>query len=240
MSANLSATTEFFSETAEPFAGNYQNNACFRDRLDLFRCAVQQSTPAGAGVLDFGCGPGVISLALAQLGYDVLGVDGAAGMVECARARAESINVKNARFEHVDVAHFNALHAAFDAVVCSSVIEYIEDDLALLEKLIESLRPGGHLIVSVPHHANIFAPVEPMAHRIKLRLSGQTNGHLAHTRHHYNRLTFSQQLRDMGLEKLRCTSFECPVLGDWGIKLSRWSFMSRMLLFQGRKPLSII
>src|SRR5271169_5440722 len=102
MSENLTAATAFFSGAAEPFASNYQKNPCFRDRLQLFLRAVQQSTPAGAKVLDFGCGPGVIALALAQLGYDVMGMDGATGMVETARTRAKTLNVKNARFNHVD------------------------------------------------------------------------------------------------------------------------------------------
>jgi len=235
MGENLTATTAFFSAAAEPFASNYQKNPCFRDRLHLFVRAVRQSSPVGAKVLDFGCGPGVIALALAQLGYDVLGLDGASGMVSTARNRAAALNVKNARFEHVDVSHFDAAIGPFDAVVCSSVIEYIEDDVGLLKRLIEALRPGGHLFVSAPHGANIFAPIEPLAHAIKLRLTRQREGHLAHVHHRYSRKDFLRQLRQLGLGNLRCTSFECPVLGGFGIKLSRCPLFARMLLIEGRK-----
>ncbi len=235
MSGDLNATTAFFSGAAEPFASNYQKNPCFRDRLDLFLRAIQRSTPVGAKVLDFGCGPGVIALAIARLGYEVLGMDGASGMVNAARARAETLHLKNARFEHIEVSQFNPAVGSFDAVVCSSVIEYIEDDSGLLNKLITVLRPGGHLFVSVPHGANIFTPVEPIAHLIKLRLTGQREGHLAHTHHRYSRNEFMGRLREMGLDNLRSTSFECHVLGDFGIKLSRYSLFARMILAEGRK-----
>lgn len=238
MSADLNSTTAFFSAEAEQFAGNYQKNPCFRDRLALFLRAVQRSAPPGARVLDFGCGPGVIALAVAQLGYNVLGLDGAAGMVEIAESRAEALKVKTARFEHVDVSQFDGATGPFDAVVCSSVIEYIEDDSGLVGRLIKTLRPGGHLIVSVPHRANIFTPLEPLAHFVKLRLAGKKEGHLAHTRHQYDLGTVQRELEKMGLENVRCTSFECPVLGEFGVKLSRWPIMGRMLLFEGQKDMS--
>jgi 2-polyprenyl-6-hydroxyphenyl methylase/3-demethylubiquinone-9 3-methyltransferase len=231
---NLNATTAFFSEAAAPFADNYATNACFRDRLDLFLQTVQRTTPPGGRVLDFGCGPGVIALAVAQQGYDLTGLDGASGMVETARQNAASRKIGNARFEHVDVSQFDPSIGPFDTVVCSSVIEYIEDDLGLLKKLISALRPGGHLIVSVPHGANVFTPLEPVAHAVKLRLAGKKEGHLEHTRHCYSRAVLQRQLQEMGLTDIHCTSFECPVLGGLGIKLSRWSLLARMLLFDGR------
>jgi 2-polyprenyl-3-methyl-5-hydroxy-6-metoxy-1,4-benzoquinol methylase len=156
-------------------------------------------------------------------------------MVSTARTRAQTLNVKSARFEHVDVSRFDPAIGPFDAVVCSSVIEYIKDDSALLKGLIESLRPGGHLFVSVPHGAHVFAPIEPVAHAIKLRLTRQREGHLAHVHRRYNKNEFIGRLKGMGLENLRCTSFECPVLGNFGVKLSRNSLFARMLLVEVRK-----
>jgi 2-polyprenyl-3-methyl-5-hydroxy-6-metoxy-1,4-benzoquinol methylase len=229
------ATTDFFSGTGEPHANQYDKKSAFRDRLKLFVESVQRTTPLPAKVLDFGCGPGNISMSLARLGYDVLGLDGAEGMISVSRRRSSELNVPALRFERIDAEHFDPSCGPFDAVVCSSVLEYIPDDLELLNKLILSLRPGGCLSVSVPHRGNVFSPLEPVAHYIKLRLSGRTEGHLSHTLHHYDRQLFSKQLEQMGIENLRCTSFECPVLGPLGIKLSRWPVFSRMFLFEGRR-----
>src|ERR1039458_7838875 len=99
-------------------------------------------------------------------------------MISVGRAHSAELQTRGLQFEQVDAEHFDPGVGPFDAVVCSSVMEYIEDDLGLLKRLIASLRPGGYLFVSVPHKANLFAPLEPLAHYIKLRLKGQTEGHL--------------------------------------------------------------
>lgn len=38
----------------------------------------------------------------------------------------------------------------FDIIVCSHVLEHVDDDLSLLQNLVASLRPGGYLLVNVP------------------------------------------------------------------------------------------
>ncbi len=219
----------------ESIVRQYEKKSVYRDRLNLFVQSVRRTTALPGKVLDFGCGPAIISMGLAELGYEVLGLDGASGMISVCRRRSAELNARGLHFEQVDAEHFDPGVGPFDAVVCSSVLEYVENDLGLLNKLILSLRPGGCLFVSVPHRANVFAPLEPLAHYVKLRLRGQADGHLAHTRHRYGRLTFLRQLREMSLEDVHCTSFECPLFGHLGIKLSRCPIFGRMLLFEGRK-----
>ena len=235
MAKNPESATTFFSAEEAAFASNYDKNPCFRDRLDLFVAAIQRTTPLPAKVLDFGCGPGTMALAMARLGYDVVGVDGASGMIEAARVRAKNLKGARVLFELADAASFDKPGGSFDAVVCSSVLEYLDDDLGALRRLAGCLLAGGHLIVSVPCRGNLFAPLERVAHFIKLRLSRHTLAHLTHTRHRYSRRKFLADVRDNGMEVVRCTSFECPIFGDWGIKLSRCSLLGRMLLVEARK-----
>lgn len=235
MEQELNSATVFFSGVGSAHASHYNHNPCFRDRLNLFLQAVQRTTPEHGKILDFGCGPGNISLGLSKLGYNVLGLDGASGMIEIARSRALETKAAGLQFEQMDATQFDHRMGPFEAVVCSSVIEYVNDDSGLLKKLIASLRPGGHLLVSVPHGANVFAPIEPLAHRIALYLRRAKTGHLAVTCRRYSRKQFLRKLGELGLEDLHCTSFECPVFGSLGIKLSRWTFLGRMLLVQGRK-----
>ena len=63
---------------------------------------------AGRKALDLGCGSGIHSVALAQRGWDVTGVDNVSKALETARARAEEAGV-NVRFIEGDI---TALHAA--------------------------------------------------------------------------------------------------------------------------------
>jgi 2-polyprenyl-3-methyl-5-hydroxy-6-metoxy-1,4-benzoquinol methylase len=236
---DLNPTTAFFSQGGEDLANHYKKVACFRDRCALFVGGLQRTTPLPAKVLDFGCGPGVLSVELAKLGYDVLGLDGATGMVSTARASLARLGLRTARFEHLDAGFFEPNMGTFDAVVCSSVLEYIEDDVGLLAKLIACVRPGGHLFISIPHSANVFTPIEPLAHAIKLRLTRRREGHLVHSIHRYQRERFMETCQRLGMENIRCTSFECPVLGQLGVRLSRFPFLSRMFFFEARKSIPV-
>jgi SAM-dependent methyltransferase len=40
---------------------------------------------------------------------------------------------------------------AYDAVLATDVLEHVEDDNGLLQRLLRALRPGGHLLLHVPH-----------------------------------------------------------------------------------------
>jgi 2-polyprenyl-3-methyl-5-hydroxy-6-metoxy-1,4-benzoquinol methylase len=100
----------------------------------------------------------------------------------------------------------------FDAVVAADVFEHIliEDEEAFIAKCVSSLKPGGKLIVSVPHRGT-FAwldpyEVKPLLHRILARfdlVKGVHNGSCDIRKGHkhyrvdelrecFSRLTFEQ------------------------------------------------
>jgi SAM-dependent methyltransferase len=54
-------------------------------------------------------------------------------------------------------------NGAFDALVACEVLEHIEDDRAALEEWRGWLRPGGHLILSVPAHARRWSATDVWA-----------------------------------------------------------------------------
>jgi SAM-dependent methyltransferase len=54
-------------------------------------------------------------------------------------------------------------NAAFDALVACEVLEHIADDRAALEEWRGWLRPGGHLILSVPAHARRWSATDVWA-----------------------------------------------------------------------------
>jgi SAM-dependent methyltransferase len=76
-------------------------------------------------VLDAGCGAGEHTIHLANLGYDVLGVDFSPAAVELARANAEAKGV-NARFDVVDALRLPA-EARYDTVVDSALFHVFGD-----------------------------------------------------------------------------------------------------------------
>lgn len=98
-------------------------------------------------ILDIGCGNGNISLALGSLGFAVTGVDIDKTSVENAVKRNKFSNVQ---FQILDANTFN-LNAQFDAVVCSEVLEHLEQPSELLKSIFQIIKPGGILVATVPN-----------------------------------------------------------------------------------------
>ena len=107
-------------------------------------CEVLQPLEFGT-VLDVGCGEGYLSRVLLDRfpGIRVKGVDISPAAVERARERCPEGDFEVARFE--DLARWTE---RFDLVVCSEVLEHI-DDPATGAKILAG-RSGGKVLVTVP------------------------------------------------------------------------------------------
>ncbi|MEV4251461.1 class I SAM-dependent methyltransferase [Streptosporangium canum] len=102
----------------------------------------------GRRILDAGCGSGPLFSALRDRGAIVTGVDASAGMLELARQRLGA----DADLRVVDLASpLPFPDDAFDDVIASLVLHYLEDWGPTLAELRRVLRPGGRLLVSVDH-----------------------------------------------------------------------------------------
>jgi SAM-dependent methyltransferase len=103
---------------------------------------------AGRRILDAGCGAGPLFAALRDRGAVVTGVDQSAGMLELARRRLGA----DAELRVADLAEPLPFPGdAFDDVVASLVLHYLEDWKPVLAELRRVLRTGGRLIASVNH-----------------------------------------------------------------------------------------
>ncbi|MFH9983218.1 class I SAM-dependent methyltransferase [Streptomyces sp. NPDC017179] len=104
--------------------------------------------PAGARVLDAGCGTGRVMTRLAELGYDCVGVDLDASMLAVARKQAPELpwfQADLAAFEP----HRHGVAADFDLVVAAGNIFPLlaaGTEAAVVERLAAVLRPGGLLV----------------------------------------------------------------------------------------------
>ena len=113
---------------------------------------------AGRRILDAGCGSGPLFAALRDRGAIVTGIDSSAGMLELARRRLGD----DARLQRADLNSALPLpDNAFDDVIASLVLHYLEDWTAPLAELRRVLTPGGRLIMSVNHHPCSMDAVEP-------------------------------------------------------------------------------
>ena len=109
---------------------------------------------SGMRVLDVGCGPGTITLGLAQsvAPGEVVGVDLQESMVERARALAAERGIANVRFDLADAYELPFPDRSFDAALEHRVLMHLADPIRGLREVRRVLRPGGVLgLLSLIH-----------------------------------------------------------------------------------------
>ncbi len=116
-----------------------------------------------AKILDVGAGEGALVERYRDRGWDVLGVDSA----------YESPNVRQA-----DLLALPFESGGFDAALCLDVLEHVDllDQTRALGEIARILKPGGHLLMSVPNLAHLHS-------RIRFLLSGTLTRTSAVERH---------------------------------------------------------
>ena len=131
---------------------------------------VAAAAPAGARVLEVGCGPGRLSIRLArQHGLDVTGLDLDPAMIGRARANAAHPGNGGDRWPSFligDVAALAFPDGSFDLVVSTLSMHHWADPTAGLAEIGRVLRPGGRALVwdfrpgTVPLHRHVPDPVQ--------------------------------------------------------------------------------
>ena len=112
----------------------------------------------GGRLLEIGPGAGALLSDLAALGFSCDAVESSAEAFRIAsQLNAGAPAVRLRREPGADWS------GAFDAVVACEVLEHIADDRGSLEAWRAWLRPGGHLLLSVPAHAHRWSATDVWA-----------------------------------------------------------------------------
>jgi 2-polyprenyl-3-methyl-5-hydroxy-6-metoxy-1,4-benzoquinol methylase len=106
-------------------------------------------------ILNAGCGSGELSFRLAAAGHEVVGIDPASEYVALAERGANAIGLPRCSFEVSTIEAFTA-HEPFDCVVATDVLEHIEDDRTAFDRLVDVVRPGAPIVITVPAMQSLF------------------------------------------------------------------------------------
>lgn len=115
----------------------------------------------GDRVLDAGCGLGRHALhsckfpcqiwAFDLLGHDLLRVQGLLKLME-----AKKENVGQILLLRSDLLHLPFPDETFDKIICSEVLEHLEDDKPGMRELVRVLKTGGEISISVPTYVSEY------------------------------------------------------------------------------------
>ena len=124
-------------------------------------------------VLDVGCGPGSITIGLAQVAGHVTGIDVDDMEFADARAHAEEHGISNVEFREGSIYELDVPDASIDVCTLCSMMETLDDPLAGLAEVRRVLKPGGLLGASSIEYGGLIlhGPGEPLLRRFyELRL----------------------------------------------------------------------
>lgn len=125
---------------------SYARNARFVS--DLGTPVVELLAPkAGERILDLGCGDGVLTKKLADLGCDVVAVDSSVPQVEAAR----KLGLKAFVIRGEDLPY----NEEFDAVFSNAALHWIKSADVMLAGVYRSLKPGGRFVAECGGHGCI-------------------------------------------------------------------------------------
>ncbi|MFL5321983.1 MAG: ArsR/SmtB family transcription factor [Myxococcaceae bacterium] len=104
-------------------------------------------------VVDFGCGTGVLSVAMAKWAKSVVAIDHNADVLEQAKERARAEKAKNITFVREDLHELSLPSGKKDLVVLSQSLHHTDRPEAVLKEAARLLEPGGKIVVLelMPH-----------------------------------------------------------------------------------------
>lgn len=215
-------TRRFFDTAAASWPTRYRCDATVDTRKARFLAAVQAAFPRPADILDFGCGSGDIALHIGAAGHRLTGYDLSSAMIAQARRADSEHRVQWIAGADTWTDTLPFANATFDAVIASSVVEYVADIGTTLEELTRVLRPRGLLFATVPDMRNAHRHRERWLQRA-LALPGMAalmkhsrwREGAAYLRISVNRMppeAWSQNLRDVGLMPMNIPEPTDPLL----------------------------
>ena len=145
MTSNAPSTPEFGGRSFYGYdSANVQRSYTNRDAVEVADFLVPRLSE-GMSVLDCGCGPGLITVGLAEIVAPgrVVGIDIEPTMIDRANRLAADTGVGNVEFQVADIYDLPFDDGEFDVVFSSAVTEHLSDPVRALKEIHRITRPGG-------------------------------------------------------------------------------------------------
>jgi len=137
-----------------------RNNWWYRAKRNLFKSLLTKIGKKFDKALDLGCGVGSNFEVLSAFADKIVGID----YTESALSRCREKHYTS--LHKMDATRLTFETNSFDLILCSDVLEHIDDSKAIHE-ITRVLKPGGIFIFSVPAHSYLWGPTDIISKHVK-------------------------------------------------------------------------
>jgi SAM-dependent methyltransferase len=109
--------------------------------------SLMQNVPEKGFILDAGCGNFYYTNIIKKTSREIICLD---------IVRPEKDFIRNNMFFHGSIERLPFKNSSFDFIYCFSVIQFIDNDRAVIEEFYRVLKPGGRLLLTIPTRNSPF------------------------------------------------------------------------------------
>jgi ubiquinone/menaquinone biosynthesis C-methylase UbiE len=165
----------------------------FRSRNRLVERVLRRWFPAAESLLEVGCGNGFVLAGLREA-FPAMRLVGAElydeGLAVARRRLGDRVELVQADARELPWAD------EFDVVAALDVLEHVEEDDLVLERMARAARRGGGIVLLVPQHPRLWSDADVVAHH----------------RRRYTRPALTRLVRDAGLDVVFAESWVSTLL----------------------------
>lgn len=184
--------------------------------------------PNSARILDAGCGIGLNAFLAARYGFKVVGIDIDSEKISIAKKMLSGAKYPQVQFKVDDLTRLSFSSQSFDTVICSEVLEHIENDGKAISEIARVLKGNGTLLLSVPGKGIV---------------SKINQNHKHHVREGYSLEELREKLKKQKLRITKVIKIEHTPLGLFvrylNDEISQRSLFASVLFFPIFLPLGI-
>jgi SAM-dependent methyltransferase len=137
----------------------------YRERQEAVLARIAEfDLPAGAQVLEIGCGAGLLTVELARRGYAVDAVDASEAMVDLTARRARQTGLgAQVRARVADVHALPFQPGSFSLVIAVGLLPWLHEPAQALQEIARVLEAQGGLVLTADNRARLNIWVDPRA-----------------------------------------------------------------------------
>ena len=217
----------FHDLAAEKWLENYAHKG-FQKRRVAFNEFLKRVVNPKSTWCDLGCGSGPLIPDLISFGAKVIAIDGSLKMISFAQVNPEikdpnAVNWLCHNLEDLDGLELSS-NKKIDGVLCSSVIEYLQNPQLGLDNINSMLNVGGDLILSVAPKFSLIRTIQKSIRSLGSLCSKDFFGYLSVSKFEVDPKYLQEFLNNSGFVILRINNFD-PFLPKCVLKLFRPSLL---------------